>query len=131
MGFFKRFIIAVPAGWLGADYLVEAVHWIFHRLLNLPVPWGQRGDIALWWICVFVIIASLVKHLPHLPRLALASLATWYATPLLIEGLFWTLNMAPPTRGPFLGWLYLFWGAFSFGIAHSWLRRVPPLTFLL
>ena len=132
MTYLYRFLIAAPLAWLSAGYLLQAVYWVFWNLIGVRrIPWDERGDTALLWLCGFIVLATLIRELPNLPRLALAAAAAYFGTPYLLEGLFWTFDTEGPPPGVFLAYLHFVFGLLIFAIAKSWLRRVPPLTFLL
>jgi hypothetical protein len=130
MGYFTRFLIAAPVAYFAAGYMVEGIHWLFRTFLGVsPVPWGARGDIALHWVCGFLALASLIRRFHQLPRIALAALITYLATPYLIAGILWSFDAPLPPPGVLHAYIHGLAGLFTYAIAHSWLRRVPLLTF--
>lgn len=132
MTYVYRLIIAAPLAWLSAGILVKAIHWFMWNLMGVDrIPWGPRIDTGLLWLCGFIALATLVRELPHLHRIAIAAIASYFITPYLLEGLFWTFDSPPPAPGPVLAYLYVFFGLFSYAVVGSWLKRIPPLTFLL
>ncbi len=128
--FVLRFIIAVPLAWVLSTYLVDAIYWIFWNLIGAQeIPWGERFDTALHWVCGFIVLARLIREFPRLPRIALAALIAYLVTPHLLDGLLWTVEAQMPPPGLWRTYLYGFFGLFTYAVAKSWLRWIPPLTF--
>ncbi|QYZ64677.1 MAG: hypothetical protein HPY30_00915 [Gammaproteobacteria bacterium (ex Lamellibrachia satsuma)] len=128
--FVLRFIIAVPLARLLSGYLVDAIYWIFWNLIGVnAIPWDKRFDTALHWVCGFIALARLIREFPRLPRIALAALIAYLATPHLLDGLLWTFDAQMPPPGLWRTYLYGFFGLFTYAVAKSWLRWIPPLTF--
>lgn len=132
MGHFTRFLIAAPLAYFSAGYLLDGIHWMFRHVLGVyRIPWDGRVDTALYWVCGFIAFASMVRHFPRLPRIVLAALIAYLSTPYLIDGILWTFDASMPPPGVFHAYIHGMAGLFTYAIAHSWLRRVPLLTFSL
>ena len=132
MGYLYRFLIAAPLAYFSAPYLVKAIYWVFWNLLGAQyIPWDERVDTALFWVCGLIALASLIRHFPRLPRIAISALIAYLATPYLIKGILWTFEATMPPPGILHAYIHGMSGLLVYVIAHSWLRRIPLLTFSL
>ncbi|MES9948965.1 MAG: hypothetical protein ABW118_08405 [Candidatus Thiodiazotropha sp.] len=132
MGYFSRFLIAAPLAYFSAGYLVDGIHWMFRHVLGVyRIPWDGRVDFALLWVCGLIAFASLIRHFPRLPRIALAALIAYLGTPYLIDRILWTFEAPMPSPGILYAYIHGMAGLFIYAIAHGWLRRIPLLTFSL